>query len=73
MDHRRGRNHRLEQKTMRARELFSLAACLTIFVGGHMVSAQALRAHEGEAGAKSTAEQVDARSNAGPREVAPGR
>jgi hypothetical protein len=58
---------------MRARELFSLAACLTIFVGGHMVSAQALRAHEGEADAKSTAEQVDARWNAGSREVAPGR
>lgn len=58
---------------MRARELFSLAACLTIFVGGHMVSAQALRAHESEAHAKSTTEQVDARGNAGSREVAPGR
>ena len=58
---------------MRARELFSLAACLTIFVGGHMVSAQALRAHESEARAKSTTEQVDAHGNAGPREAAPGR
>ena len=57
---------------MRARELFSLAACLTIFVGGHVVSAQALRAHEREAEAKSTAEQVDARGNEGPREAAPG-
>jgi hypothetical protein len=73
MDHRRGRNHRLEQKTMRARELFSLAACLTIFVGGHMVSAQALRAHEGEADVQSTAEQVDAHWNAGPRGLAPGQ
>jgi hypothetical protein len=58
---------------MRARELFSLAACLTIFVGGHMVSAQALGAHESEAHAKSTAEQVDARQTADPRELAPGR
>lgn len=58
---------------MRARELFSLAACLTIFVGGHMVSAQALRAHESEAHAKSPAEQVDARSNAGLRESTPGQ
>jgi hypothetical protein len=52
---------------MRARELFSLAACLMIFVGGHMVSAQALRAHESEADAKSTVEQVDAHRIAGPR------
>ncbi|HEX8317133.1 hypothetical protein [Longimicrobium sp.] len=58
---------------MRARELFSLAACLTIFVGGHMVSAQALRAHESEADAKSTAEQVDARWHTGPRGLTPGQ
>jgi len=58
---------------MRARELFSLAACLMIFVGGHMVSAQALRAHESEADAKSTTEQIDSRWNTGPRELAPGR
>jgi hypothetical protein len=58
---------------MRARELFSLAACLTIFVGGHMVSAHALRAHESEAHAKSTIEQVDARRNAGPRGLTPGQ
>jgi hypothetical protein len=58
---------------MRARELFSLAACLMIFVGGHMVSAQTLRAHESEADAKSTAEQVDAPRHAGPHGLVPGR
>ena len=58
---------------MRARELFSLAACLMIFVGGHMVSAQALRAHESEADAKSTTEQADSRWNTGPRGLTPGQ
>jgi hypothetical protein len=48
---------------MRARELFSLAACLTIFVGGHVVSAKALRADAGDArDATTAAEHVDTRS-----------
>ena len=59
---------------MRARDLISLAACLTIFVGGHLVSAQALRADAGDAGdAQVTAEHADARWAEGPRGIAPGR
>lgn len=59
---------------MRARDLIPLAACLTIFVGGHLVSAQALRAHAGDArDAKVTAEHVEARWTGTPRGVAPGR